>query len=269
MKRAPKRDWPTRIGALLVLTFALTAIVGPMIAPFEAGALDLAHAYEGPSALHLWGTGENGADLLSELLHGARLAGLVAFSVVGLSIAIGTTLGALAGYVGGALDAALGALLDTLQAFPSILLHVALLALLPNAGLGTLIAALALPGWVLYARIARAEALVLRRADYVLAAEALGARKARVLLRHVVPNLLGPVVILATTNVGGVVLAEAALSFLGLGPGGASWGRLLSDGSAALLRFPHLAMAAGAAIALTVLGFNLAGDGLRDRLAGQ
>ncbi|MCA9611896.1 MAG: ABC transporter permease, partial [Myxococcales bacterium] len=126
--------------------------------------------------------------------------------------------------------------------------------------------ALCIPGWVLYARIARAEALRLRGAEFVQAAVALGASPSRVLLRHVVPNLLGPIVVQATTAFGGVVLAESTLSFLGLGPSdGVSWGALLDQGSAVLLRFPHVALVSGAAIAATVLGFNLAGDAARDR----
>jgi peptide/nickel transport system permease protein len=201
------------------------------------------------------------------LLHGARLGLVVSAWVVGISLAIGVTLGVVAGYYGGRADRAFTSLADLVQAFPAIVLNIAILAVIARPGVTHVILALAANGWVLYARIARAQALTLREREFVQAARAIGAHDARVLARHVIPNLLGPLVVQATAGFGAVVLAESTLSFLGLGPStGASWGALLDQGSAVLLRFPHVALFAGGAIALTVLGFNLAGDRLRDRL---
>ncbi|HJK93853.1 MAG TPA: ABC transporter permease [Polyangiaceae bacterium LLY-WYZ-15_(1-7)] len=256
-----------RVGAPLVGLFVFLALAGPWLAPADPQAIDLADQYALPSAAHLLGTGDNGIDLASVLLHGARLAGLVALVVVGVSASVGTLLGAWAGYAGGAVDHAVSGLADLLQAFPGIVLNIAILAVVDEPGVSHVILALCVPGWVLYARIARAEAMALRQREFVEAALALGMTRSRVLGRHVLPNLLGPIVVQATSGVGGVVLAESTLSFLGLGPSeGVSWGALLDQGSGVLLRYPHVALVAGGAIAATVLGFNLAGDGLRDRL---
>jgi peptide/nickel transport system permease protein len=153
------------------------------------------------------------------------------------------------------------------QAFPGVLLNVAILALVARPGVIHIVLALSASGWVLFARIARAQALVLRESEFVAAARLLGASETHILAQHIGPNALSPLVVQATSALGGAVLAESTLSFLGLGPGtSASWGALLDQGSAVLLRFPHVALLAGSAIALTVLGFNLAGDVARDLL---
>jgi peptide/nickel transport system permease protein len=252
---------------VLVALFGLAAIAGPWMAPYDPQAIDLAHQYEPPSEEHPFGTADNGVDILSAVLHGARLAGLVGLVVVGLSLVIGTLLGSLAGYRGHVTDHVVTGTADLVQAFPAIVLNIAILALVAEPGLVHLVVALVVPGWVLYARVARAQALSLREREFIEAARALGMSEPRVLVRHLVPNLTGPLVIQATAGLGAVVLAESTLSFLGLGPGTAvSWGALLDQGSAVLLRFPHVALFSGGAISLTVLGFNLAGDWLRDRL---
>jgi peptide/nickel transport system permease protein len=200
-------------------------------------------------------------------LHGARLAGVVGVTVVLISLTIGTTLGVLAGYRGGLTDHVVTGVADLVQAFPSIVLNIAILALVARPGVEHLVLALTANGWVLYARIARAQTLTLRELEYVQAAKALGASERRILSRHIVPNLAGPLVVQATSGLGAVILAESTLSFLGLGPSGQrSWGALLSEGSGVLLRIPHVAVVAGCVIAVTVLGFNLAGDWARDRL---
>jgi peptide/nickel transport system permease protein len=252
---------------VIVACFAFAAVAGPWLAPHDPLAIDLAHQYESPSWDHPMGTGDNGVDILSALLHGARLAGIVGLVVVGASLAIGAVLGALAGHRGRMTDHVIAGTADLVQAFPAIILNIAILALVAEPGLLHLIVALVVPGWVLYARIARAQALSLREREFVQAARALGASETRVLVRHVLPNLAGPLVVQATAGLGYVILAESTLSFLGLGPGkSVSWGALLDQGSAVLLRFPHVALFAGSAISVTVLGFNLAGDWLRDRL---
>lgn len=247
--------------------FFTLAAVGPTLAPGGPWQLDLEHAYEGPSAAHWLGTGDNGIDLLAGLLHGARLAAVIGLSVVLVSLAIGTVLGAVAGWRGGAADAAISGLADLVQSFPAVLLNIALLALVSRPGVEHVVLALSANGWVLYARLARAETLALREREFVVAAQALGASESRVLSRHILPNLAGPLVVQGTAGFGGAVLMESTLSFLGLGPSGTlSWGALLDQGSAVLLRFPHVALASGCAIGLTVLSFNLAGDALRDAL---
>lgn len=269
---APRRKrWKlsgrARIGLPLVGAFALAALAGPWLAPYAPSAIDLAHELEGPSARHWLGTADNGVDVLSMLLAGARLAGVVALTTVTLSALLGTALGAVAGYAGGRTDQVITRLTDAVQAMPALVINVALLALLARPGLPHLIFALSATGWVAYARVVRAEVLRLRGREFVTAARALGASPARVLFRHVLPNALGPLIVQATFGLGSAVLAEASLSFLGLGPGAsASWGALLDHGTAHLLRSPRIAIVAGAAIATAVLGFNLTGDWLRDLL---
>ncbi|MFW6050455.1 MAG: ABC transporter permease [Myxococcota bacterium] len=257
----------TPVGPILVGLFALAAVTGPWLSPHDPQAIDLAHQYELPSAAHPLGTADNGVDILAVILHGARLAGIVGLVVVGISLGIGTALGVLAGYRGRLSDHAVTGVADLVQAFPAIVLNIAILAVVARPGLEHLVVALVVPGWVLYARVARAQTFTLRELDFVTAARALGLPERRVLFHHLLPNLAGPLVVQATAGLGAVILAESTLSFLGLGPGQAvSWGALLDQGSAVLLRFPHVAMFAGGAIALAVLGFNLTGDWLRDRL---
>jgi peptide/nickel transport system permease protein len=254
-------------GVCVVLVFGVLALLGPALAPYAPAAIDLRAEYTLPSALHWLGTADNGVDVLSVLLHGARLAGEVALWSVGLSVLVGTALGALAGYRGGRTDYLVSGLADVVQAFPGIVLNVAILALVARPGVLHVVLALSASGWVLFARIARAQAMLLRETEFVGAARLLGASELHILVRHVAPNMLGPLVVQATAALGGAVLAESTLSFLGLGPGAAaSWGALLDQGSAVLLRFPHVALIAGSTIAITVLGFNLAGDYARDRL---
>lgn len=267
MSRLRKRLRKTPIGLSIVIGFFVIGLIGPWVAPYDPLAIDLLHEYEPPSRAHLLGTGDNGIDILSALLHGARLAAIVGLIVVGVSVVVGTALGTWAGYFGRMTDHVVTGIADLVQAFPAIVLNIAVLALVARPGLGHLIVALAINGWVLYARLARAETLSLREREFVQAARALGVPTREVLRRHVIPNLTGPLVIQATTGLGVVILAESTLSFLGLGPGKAvSWGALLDQGTSVLLRYPHVALFSGGAIALTVLGFNLAGDWLRDRL---
>jgi peptide/nickel transport system permease protein len=267
VRRLRARLRATPFGVAIVISFFVLGVIGPWIAPYDPLLIDLLHEYEPPSWEHLLGTGDNGIDILSALLHGARLAAIVGVAVVGVSVVIGTLLGTWAGYAGRLTDHAITGIADLVQAFPAIVLNIAVLALVARPGLMHLIVALAVNGWVLYARLARAETLTLREREFVEAARALGVPTHEILRRHVVPNLLGPLVIQATTGLGVVILAEATLSFLGLGPGKAvSWGALLDQGTSVLLRFPHVALFSGGAIAVTVLGFNLTGDWLRDRL---
>lgn len=256
------------LGPLLALSFVVLAIVGPFLSPIPPDRIDLAHELAAPGGAHVLGTAENGVDILAILLAGARLSGTIALLAVGLSVSIGVLFGLWAGTRGGVVESAASALADLVQCFPSIVLHIAILAIVARPGVLHVSLALAATGWVIHFRIARAQALSLKGRDFVEAARALGAPEWRVLLRHVLPNALGPIVVQATAALGGAVLAESTLSFLGLGPGGmASWGALLDQGASLLLRFPHVAMTSGSAIALTVLGFHLSGDWLAERVA--
>lgn len=256
-----------RAFTLALLGFAVAAVIGPWIAPHAPDAIDLDAQFALPSRAHWLGTADNGVDVLSVLLHGARLAGVVALCTVALSLSIGAALGALAGYRGGRMDHAITGLGDLVQAFPSIVLNIAILALVAEPGVSHVVLALSASGWVIFMRIARAQTLVLREAEFVHAARLLGASERQVLARHVAPNLASALIVQASAALGGAVLAESTLSFLGLGPGvAASWGALLDQGSAVLLRFPHVALIAGSVIAVTVLACNVTGDYLRDRL---
>jgi peptide/nickel transport system permease protein len=255
------------IGGALILAFFALALFGPMLAPYDPESQNLDHLLELPSRAHLLGTDENGCDLLSQLLFGARLAAAISLSVVALCLVVGTAVGTIAGYFGGWVDEGVMRLVDVLLAFPGILLNLAIVAIVPSAGVGVFVFALAVNGWVGYARVARGQVLEVREREFVTAARAIGASPWRVMLRHVVPNILTPLVVQATFGFAGVILVEASLSFLGLGrlhP--YSWGSLLAQGTTYLWRTQHLAMAPGLAIAGVVLGCNLLGDGLRDRL---
>jgi peptide/nickel transport system permease protein len=252
---------------LVVLLFFGCALAGPWLSPRSPTAIDLDREFLLPTFGNPLGTADNGVDILSVILHGSRLAAVVALLAVGISLCMGTLLGAYSGYRGGRVDQAVTALADLVQAFPAIVLNIAILAMIARPGVGHLVLALAANGWVLFARIARAQTLSLRERDFVLAARALGGTRAQVISRHVLPNLAGPLVVQASAALGSAILAESTLSFLGLGPGAAvSWGALLDQGSRVLLRFPHVALIAGSVIAATVLAFNLTGDWLAERL---
>jgi peptide/nickel transport system permease protein len=254
------------IGTALISLFLLLALLGPLLAPYPPEAQNLDHLLEGPSRAHLFGTDENGCDLLSALCYGARLAAGLSLATVALCFVIGLAAGSVAGYFGGRVDEIIMRVVDILLAFPGILLNLAIIAITPDAGVGAFIFALAVNGWVGYARVARGQVLALREREYVLAARALGASPLRVVARHVVPNILSPLVVQATFGFAGVILVEASLSFLGLGRlHGYSWGALLAQGTTYLWRTQHLALVPGIGISAVVLGCNLLGDGLRDR----
>ncbi len=257
----------TPIGVIIVLLFFLVALVGPWVAPHSPAQINLERQFLVPCEGNWLGTADNGVDILSVVLHGARLAAVVGLLSVGLSVLIGTALGVWAGYRGGRTDHVVTAAADLVQAFPALVLIIAIVAIAARPGITHVVLALTANGWVLFARIARAQALTLREREFVLAARSLGASAIQILWRHIVPNLAGAVLVQASAALGSAILAESTLSFLGLGPGAsASWGALLDQGSAVLLRFPHVALIAGGVIATTVLGFNLAGDWLQDKL---
>jgi peptide/nickel transport system permease protein len=254
-------------GSILLLWFLFLALFGPLFAPHSPIQQDLGHLLEPPSAAHLLGTDENGCDVLSMVLYGARLAAGVSLTVVGLSLVFGTSYGLVAGYLGGWVDEAMMRLVDVLLAFPGILLNLAIVALVARPGPLHLVFALTVNGWVGYARVARGQVLAVREREFVQAARALGVPGWRILFRHIAPNIITPLVVQATFGFAGVILVEASLSFLGVGRlTSYSWGALLSQGTTYLWRTQHLALVPGVCIAAVVLGCNLLGDGLRDHL---
>jgi peptide/nickel transport system permease protein len=256
----------TWIGIGLIALFLLTALVGPIFSPFGPTEQDLDNILAGPSARHWLGTDENGVDVLSELLHGARLALIISGVVVALCATVGTALGVLAGYYRGVVDEIIMRTVDVLLAFPGILLNITIVALIARPGVGVMIFALSLNGWVGYARVARGQVLSVREREYVAAARASGASNRRIMWRHIFPNILSPILVQMSFAFGGVILVEASLSFLGLGPQvNYTWGALLDQGTTYLWKTQRLALVPGLAIMLVVLGSNLTGDGLRDR----
>jgi peptide/nickel transport system permease protein len=255
------------LGTGLLFALAALAAAAPLLASHPPGAQDLAGRLLGPDGAHPLGRDDLGRDVLSRLLYGARISLFTGLLVVLVSGTLGVALGTLSGYAGGRVDAALTAVVDLLLAFPGVLLAIALVAVLgPRPA--NVVLALSAVGWVSYARQARGQAQRLRHVEFVEAARGLGGSPARLLARHLVPNLLPPVLAHAALGFGGAILAEAGLSFLGLGvpPPAPTWGGMLRAGSQNLLDAPHLAVAAGAAIFLAVLGANLLADGLGRRL---
>ena len=254
------------IGLGLVIAFLLTAILGPMLAPYSPTAGDLDLILAGPSSAHWFGTDENGVDVLSQMLYGARVALIISGVVTLISAVLGTGLGIMSGYFRGAFDEILMRVVDMLLAFPRILLNIAIVALVARPGVGTLIFALTVNGWVGYARLARGQVLSLSELEYVAAARCAGAGHARIMMRHIFPNVLPLIVVQMSLAFGGVIAVEASLSFLGLGPQlNYTWGALLDQGTTFLWQTQRLALVPGLAIMLVVLGSNLLGDGLRDR----
>jgi len=256
-----------RLAFLVVAGAAAFAVAGPWIIPSDPNAQQLALRLAGPSWSHPFGLDELGRDILARLAVGARVSLLVGLVVVSVSATVGVLVGAVAGYRGGLVDDALGRMMDVLLAFPGMLLAIALVAVL-GPSIGHVVLALGVIGWVGYARLVRGQVLKIREFDYVQAARALGAPSLRILVRHVLPATLAVVTVQATLGMAGAVLAEASLSFLGLGvqPPTPSWGAMLDAGRSHLRDAPHLAIAPGAAIAFMVLSFNLAGDALRDKI---
>ncbi len=257
-------------GAVLVALVLLTAVFGPFVAPFPPAEQALESRLEGPSTTHPLGRDELGRDVLSRLLDGARISVGVGLAVVLLAGAVGTAIGALSGYLGGRVDSFLMRMSDVFLAFPGILLAIALVAVLGPA-LRHVVLALVVIGWVGYARLVRGQVLQFREREFVLAARSSGAAGKRIFLRHLLPNVLPALLVQASLGMAGAILAEASLSFLGLGiqPPTPSWGAMINAGRGHLIDAPHLAFFPGLAIFMTVMGLNFLGDGLIDLLDPQ
>jgi peptide/nickel transport system permease protein len=255
-----------RIGLALTLLLVILALAAPWIAPADPNLQDLPARLSGPSAMHWMGTDELGRDIFSRVLFGARVSMLVGITVVVGAGIVGLAIGALAGYIGGWFDGVVNIVfLNAFLSFPGILLAIAFAAFL-GPGVGKVILALIVTGWAGYARLARAQILQAKEMEYVLAARSLGASPARILLRHLLPNILQPVLVQATIGMAGAILAESTLSFLGVGVLApmASWGAMLNDARSHLFDAPHLVIFPALAIMVAVLAFNLLGNALRD-----
>jgi ABC-type dipeptide/oligopeptide/nickel transport system permease subunit len=261
------RDRTALAGLVILVTVFGLALAAPLVAPYDPNTQDVANRYAPRSSDHLLGTDNLGRDELSRLLHGARISLFTALGIGMAILAIGMAVGMLAGFAGGLVDGLLMRVVDVLLAFPSLLLALAVTGML-GPGLLHLAMAMIAVWWVDYARLARGLVLSIKERPFVESARALGLPSHRVVLRHVLPNIVSPVVVLATLQTGRVLLALAALSFLGLGvsPPTPEWGAMLNEGQNYLARAPQLMVYPGLAITVTALGFNLLGDGLRDVL---
>lgn len=255
------------VGLAFIGLLIIMAIVPGLIAPESPTEIFPGERGTSPNSEYWLGTDDRGRDVLSRTIWGARTALIVGLIATTIATIIGVTVGALAGYFGGWTDSILSRFVDSLMAFPLLALLLVLAAVL-GPSLVTVTALIGVTVWTAYARVVRADIMSLRERDYVLAARAIGAQAPRLIIRHMLPNILGPVIVLATLGIGSIIILEAALSFLGLGvqPPMSSWGRALSDARPHILRFPHMAIVPGLMITLTVLAFNLIGDGLRDAL---
>ena len=254
-------------GVSLVAVFAVMALAAPLLATHDPALIDAMRRLEEPSREHLFGTDNLGRDTFSRIIHGSRWSlGTVAISTA-LIMSIGVAVGTAAGYFGGLVDEILMRVVDVLLAFPSLLLALAIAGTI-GPGLTSVIAALVSVWWASYARIVRGMVLSIREREFIQAARGLGASDLHIVLRHILPNILAPVAILATVEMGELILAVAALGFLGLGaqPPAPEWGTMVNDARPFLLSNPRLMIYPGLAIGLAVVGFNLLGDGLRDRL---
>ena len=255
------------LGLAVLVGVILVAILAPWLAPYSLEFVDVTRQLEAPSPAHPLGTDENGADLLTQVIFGTRVAVIVGFSVVGICSTVGIFVGAVAGYFGGWIDEIIMRIIDMLMAFPGILLAILLIFITQEPSIPAVIGALSVTGWTSYARLVRGEVLSEREEDYVEAAQSLGFRVPRILFREILPNVMAPVIVQATFGMAAAILAEASLSFLGLGPQDVpSWGALLDQGATYFLLTPHLAIFPGLAIMTTILGLNFLGDGLRDVL---
>jgi len=261
-----RRDRFFQLGLLLVALVVAAAVLAPWLAPFDPLSGDLRNAYLlGPGGRFLLGTDSQGRDVLSRVLYGARLSLSVGLISQSVAVSLGVVLGLVAGYYGRWVDAVVMRLADVTLAFPTLLLLIAVAAAV-KPSLPVVFVVIGIVGWAGMARLVRGQVLVLKRSEYVLAAQALGALDRRVLLRHLLPNVRTQVIIAATLGIAGSIMAEAALSFVGLGaqPPTPSWGAMVADGRDLLRVAPWVSFAPGIAIGLAVLGFNLVGDALRE-----
>jgi peptide/nickel transport system permease protein len=268
LPRVARRNPLAAVGVVFVAIFVFAAIFAPWISPQDPAHIDLPNRLQTPSMQHWAGTDELGRDILSRLIWGARISLFVGSSVVIGSLLLGLIIGSLAGYYGGGIDRFVNVvLMNAFLSFPGILIAIAFVAF-RGPGIFNLILALSIGGWVGYARLVRAQVLAVREREFVEAARALGAGDLHIITRHILPNIIQPVIVQAAIGMAGAVLAEATMSFLGLGvpPPTASWGSMLNDARSHLFDAPHLVIFPAVTVMLAVLAFNFIGDALRDLL---
>jgi len=262
-----ERNRLTLAGAVIVAVLFVVAAAAPILAPYDYAAIDAAHVLEPPSAAHWLGTDGLGRDVLSRMIFGARVSLLVGFVSAGLACLIGVLLGAVAGYFGGVVDTIVMRLVDVMLSFPSFFLILAVIAYL-DASIWNIMVVIGVTSWMGVCRLVRAEFLSLKKREFMIAAEALGQRPWRIIARHGLPNALAPVFVAFILGVAGAILTESALSFLGIGvqPPDPSWGNMLTEGKTTIEVAWWLSVYPGCAILITVLGYNLLGEGMRDVL---
>ncbi|WP_339226418.1 nickel transporter permease [Oceanobacillus sp. FSL K6-2867] len=263
--RKLKKNKSAMFGGFLILFFIIVAIIGPYFTPYQPDTQDMLNKLQSPSGDHWLGTDNFGRDIFSRIIHGTNLTLIVGFFSVLLGGAAGVLIGIFAGYYGGRTDSILMRLMDILLAFPSILLALAIVTVL-GGSLQNVIIAVAISSVPVFARIVRGSTLSVKKLEYIDAMRALGASDARIIFKHIFPNITSPIIVQATLNIATAILSASGLSFLGLGaqPPTPEWGAMLSDGRNYLYNAPHVALFPGLAIVLVVLAFNMLGDGLRD-----
>lgn len=254
-------------GAVVVLILFVLSMAAPILAPYDPSDIDVKNILMGPSSSHLLGTDQLGRDVLSRMIWGSRISLKVGFVAVGIATAIGIVFGAVSGYYGGWIDGVMMRLVDIMLCFPAFFLILAVIAFL-EPSIWNIMIVIGVTGWMGIARLVRAEFLSLREREFVLSARALGASDARIIFRHILPNSIAPIIISATLGVAGAILTESALSFLGIGvqPPTPSWGNILTAGKDNIEIAWWLSLFPGLAILITVLGYNLLGEGIRDSL---
>jgi len=265
--RALRRNRLALAGGVVVVALALLALLAPVISPRDPNRLDVKRILDAPSKAHPLGTDQLGRDVLSRMLYGARVSLAVGFVSVGIAAAIGIVLGSLAGYHGGTTDAMVMRLVDLMLVFPRFFLLLAVLAFL-RPSIWTIMTVIGLTGWMSVARLVRAEFLSLKEREFVLWSQSIGATAFRIIWRHILPNAMGPVLVAMTLGIPAAILTESGLSFLGLGvqPPHATWGNILNEGKDAIEIGWWLSVYPGLAILVTVLSYNLLGEGIRDAL---
>ncbi len=253
------------LGLIIVLLFVLMAVIAPYIAPFSDVYRNWSDTLQPPGGEHLFGTDDMGGDVFSRVIWGSRISLSVGLMVVISAFLIGSVLGCLSSYFGGIIDEVVMRVTDVFLAFPSLILAMVVCAALGRS-LENMMLALAITWWPTYARIVRGQSLVIREQKYIEAAKAIGGRDLHIIIKHLLPNSLSPLIVQASMDFGNVILTAAALSFIGFGapPGTAEWGRMVSDGAAYMMSSPWIVMFTGLTILIVCLGFNLLGDGVRD-----
>lgn len=255
------------LGFIIVLFMILTAISADVVTTYDPTRLSPRDRFIEPNDVHPFGTDQVGRDILTRMIFGARVSLLVGLAAVGLSALIGTTFGAIAGYFGGWTDTIISRLIDTFLAIPGLVLTIGIVSVL-GSGLEKLVLAISISSWPLYARLVRGSFMAIKEQEYVQAANAIGVRTPRIMFRHILPNAVGPILVIMTISTAGAILTEAGLSYLGIGlePRTPTWGRMLSEAQEHIRLYPYMSIVPGVGIMLFTLGFNLFGEGLRDLL---